>query len=63
MILHKYLDKFGFETLSSLELKFNIPSKFNDPFEFLPKPINDWTRSNIKNTLNQKIFKTLFILI
>jgi hypothetical protein len=42
MILHKYTDKNGINILKSLELKCSIPSKFNDPFEILAKPDENW---------------------
>lgn len=59
MILHKYLDKYGLESLHSLELKYNIPSKFNDPFEFLPRPINDLNSRNVKKTFKSKDFQRI----
>jgi len=58
MILHKYLDKYGIEVIRTLELKFNIPSKFNDPFEFLPRAINDWTIRTMKRKLKSKDFQS-----
>lgn len=59
MILHKYLDKFGIENLRCLELKYNIPSKFNDPFEFLARPVNDWNSSNVKKKFKSKDFQNV----
>jgi hypothetical protein len=56
MILHKYCNNFGLDTLINLEMKANIPSGFNDPFEFLPKSIGKWNLTQSKNLLMKKNF-------
>lgn len=56
MILHKYYNNYGFDTLKNLELKANVPSGFNDPFEFLPKNIGKWTLAQSKRNLKNKNF-------
>lgn len=56
MILHKYYDSYGLGTLKNLELKANVPSGFNDPFEFLPKNIGKWTLVQSKRYLKNKKF-------
>lgn len=56
MILHKYFDKYGLDTLVNLEMKAGIPSGFNDPFEFLPRNINKWNNAQSKRKLKDKKF-------
>ena len=51
MILHRYLDEYGLNSLSDCELKVSIPSEFNDPFEGLPKDTGTWTRNKTKRKL------------
>lgn len=56
MILHKYYNKFGLDTLINLEIKVNIPSGFNDPFEFLPKNPVKLSLQQAKKYLKNKSF-------
>ena len=56
MILQKYYNNYGLDTLNNLELKANVPSGFNDPFEFLPKNTGKWTLAQSKRYLKNKNF-------
>jgi hypothetical protein len=48
MKLCRYFDENGLDVLQNLRLKVSDPSKFNDPFEFLP---------SITGSINKKSFK------
>ena len=48
MKLCKYFDEYGLDVLKNYRLKVTDPTKFNDPFEFLP---------SISGVLNRQIFK------
>ena len=61
MILHKYYNNFGLKTLETMEIKVNVPSKFNDPFEFLPRNVGKWTLTQSKRYLkNKKYSENIF---
>jgi hypothetical protein len=48
MKLYRYFDKNGIDVLRNLRLKVSDPTKFNDPFEFLPGIIGEPKRSVLK---------------
>jgi len=55
MILHKYLNsKYGIDAMLDSELKTSVPTDVNDPFEFLPKDIGEWTIAKVKKFLKDK---------
>ena len=57
MILHRYFDKYGMNSIRHLEFKVSIPSEFNDPFELLPVDTNKLTPHKIKTFLKDKKFQ------
>jgi len=55
MIIHKYLEaKYGIEAIIDSKLKVSLPKELNDPFEFLPKDIGNWTKTKVKKYLKDK---------
>ncbi len=55
VILHKYLNfEHGKDVLLKQKLKASLPTKLNDPFEFLPQSTGVWTLRKTKKFLKDK---------
>ena len=55
MILHKYIKaEYGLAAILESTLKVSLPTKLNDPFEFLPTDVGVWTKTKVKRFLKDK---------